>query len=175
MLIFIGPGIAATQEVGRHRSSTLNSHWKNKRLRKSIWEKPSMDSRRGIVQKAAPESAAPTTVNAPKTEKPGQTASTLSVTNRHGAQIGAEQNRRKATGRHRKEAPQRQSLTAEAQVLRSIDRQQAKSHNSNACNKNRSPRHPARRKPQPPQGQKAESYHRNKKPLPRPIRATAFR
>ena len=30
-----------------------------------------MDSRRGIVQKAAPESAAPTTVNAPKAGKPG--------------------------------------------------------------------------------------------------------
>ena len=110
-----------------------------------------------------------------KRESPGQAASTLSVTNRHGAQIGAEQNRQKATGRHRKEAPQRQSLTAEAQVLRSIDRQQAKSHNSNACNKNRSPRHPTTRKPQPPQGQKAESFPRDTKPLPRPIRATAFR
>lgn len=36
LLIFIGPGIAATQEVGRHRSSTLNSHWKNEWLRKAI-------------------------------------------------------------------------------------------------------------------------------------------
>ena len=83
----------------------------------------------------------------------GQAASPLSVTNRHGAQIGAEQNRRKATGRHRKEAPQRQSLTAEAQVLRIIDRQQAKSHNSNACNKNRSPRHPTTRNPPPPRAE----------------------
>ena len=71
MPIIIGPGTAATQEDGRPRSSTLNSHWKNKRLRKAIWEKSGMDSRRGIVQKAAPESAAPTTVNAPKTGKPG--------------------------------------------------------------------------------------------------------
>ena len=71
MPIIIGLGTAATQEDGRPRSSTLNSHWKNKRLRKAIWEKSGMDSRRGIVQKAAPESAAPTTVNAPKTEKPG--------------------------------------------------------------------------------------------------------
>ena len=89
-----------------------------------------------------------------KRESPGQAASTLSVTNRHGAQIDAEQNRRKATGRHRKEAPQRQSLTAEAQVLRSIDRQQAKSHNSNARNKNRTPRHPTTRNPTPTKGRK---------------------
>ena len=71
MPIIIGPGTAATQEDGRPRSSTLNSHWKNKWLRKAIWEKSGMDSRRGIVQKAAPESAVPTTVNAPKTGKPG--------------------------------------------------------------------------------------------------------
>ena len=174
MPIIIGPGTAATQEDGRPRSSTLNSHWKNKRLRKAIWEKSGMDSRRGIVQKAAPESAAPTTVNAPKTEKTGQTASTLSVTNRHGAQIGAEQNRRKATGRHRKEAPQRQSLTAEAQVLRSRDRQQAKSHNSNACNKNRSPRHPARRNPTLPRAE-SRILPSQQKASPVPFRATAFR
>ena len=97
-----------------------------------------------------------------KRESPGQAASTLSVTNRHGAQIGAEQNRRKATGRHRKEAPQRQSLTAEAQVLRIIDRQQAKSHNSNACNKNRSPRHPARRNPTLPRAESRIAPSRHK-------------
>ena len=126
-----------------------------------------MDSRRGIVQKAAPESAAPTTVNAPKTEKPGQTASTLSVTNRHGAQIGAEQNRRKATGRHRKEAPQRQSLTAEAQVLGRRDWQQAKTDNRQspitAMPATRIAVPDTRQRGTLPlQGQKAESTHRNK-------------
>ena len=89
-----------------------------------------------------------------KRGSPRPTASPLSVTNRHRSANRCSTKPRKVTGHHRKETPQRQSLTAEAQVLGSRDRQQAKPHNSNARNKNRRPRHPARRNPTPTKGRK---------------------
>ena len=84
------------------------------------------------------------------------------------AQIGAEQKHRKAIERHRKEAPQRQSLTAEAQVLGRRDWQQAKTDNRQSpitampATRIAVPDTRQRGTPNLHQGQKAESTHRNK-------------
>ena len=84
------------------------------------------------------------------------------------AQIGAEQKHRKAIERHRKETPQRALSQQRRKSLEAkTDKRQCPT-TGKACNKNRSPRHPTTRNPQPPPRAESRIHHRNTKPLPRP-------